>query len=156
RFQQVKKALEDAIAKLPIGSPFLPELRRRLAENDAFRDHFEQRVKPDFATIHATAAFSGFDLELDLDEILPSELSPLLPSEVDLAAVPPVTVHIYVAFNAGADLATALVLAPLKIEGALAAIGKFLGLIPEAQKLIEEKLPPLIESAAGPAGRFLA
>ncbi|MGB7068234.1 MAG: alkaline phosphatase family protein [Pyrinomonadaceae bacterium] len=123
-------------------------LQTKIDENNNWRDGWQERIDPDFVTIHSTVAFSKIMIDLELDLLITEW-------EIDLADIESFTLDIFVAFNTTLEDGFPLVLSNATFSGGVADVAEYLGLIKDVNEYIEEKLPTPIEEATQLMGRYL-
>ena len=122
-------------------------IQKQLDDNDKWKQDWELRVQPDFATLHASVGCTDLELATEITELGITWWD----FEVDISNI---FVDVYVAFDTNLEYAHALVLSTAQFGGDAGTV-ESLGFIPQANALIENFLPGPIEQAAGPLGRYL-
>jgi len=153
RWQSKKTSFEEALDRAKaiggVGSfAVIKSLQDSLEANDKWRSDYEQKVKPDFAAIHAQVGFSDIVIEKDVDLFVTD-------IEVTIAEIEDALVNIHLAFDPQLLRGHCLIITPAKLTGGLADIAERFGLISPLNELIENKLTELVDNASPLLARYL-
>jgi phospholipase C len=153
RYQKLATSYARQLANASLTLADAAAIRGLIIENDKWKHDWEQKVAPDWITIHVSALFTDVFLDRDFDVVIAGvDVGGV---SIDVAEVKKTAVELYLTFDSVFIQCYALILTPAEITGGVADILSSLGVIPELNKLAEEMLTAPLQSAAAPLGRYL-